>query len=106
MAIRLFRAANRTGKLSSRDVIAEQCADLRVIGASERVLCGGDFDVVGHSGLKAPLRERDLFVRQRYLLPAKLYLANGRLQFNLAITHLFGYAIAFLSKLPLGLLLY
>ena len=105
MAIRLFHTANCAGKLRSCDVVAEQRADLRIVGSGKRILRGGDFDVVGNAGLKAPLRERDFLIGQRTSCRPSSTWCKGCLQFNLSVAHLLGYPIPFLGELFLCLLL-
>ena len=64
MAIGPLYTANCMRELRTSDVVTEQRADFRVVRAGERILRGRDFNVVGYTGLKAPLRKRDFLIGQ------------------------------------------
>ena len=101
----MFHTANCTGELCTRNVIAEQCPKLRIVGSCERILGGSDFDVVGYAGLKSSLRKCDFLIGQLQFLPAKVNLVKSRWQFDLSITYLLGYAFRSCGELFLRPLL-
>jgi hypothetical protein len=56
MGVGLLDPANCTRQLRTCDVVTKQRADFRIVCAGKRILRSGDFDIVGYTRLKAPLR--------------------------------------------------